>query len=268
MRFLLARSAREGCCPPLQRCPAGRGGGPHSGRCGRSFALSPDDPLSLFSHLARLGPSFVKVGQILSTRPDLLPPAYLASLSELQDDIPPFATPLALALIEEELGAPASTIYSSISPLPVAAASLGQVYRGTLASTGEEVAIKVQRPGIASSLAMDMLLLRRFAGALDAGAPALLGAVAPTAVLAQALVPLVDEFAARLFGEVDYLAEGRASEKFGSLYADVPRVRVPRVVWAHSTRRVLTLEWIDGVKLTDAPAMAAAGLDVVDFFIV
>ena len=215
--------------------------------------------------LIRLGPSFVKVGQILSTRPDLLPPAYLESLAELQDASPPFATPLALALIEQELGQPASAIFSTISPLPVAAASLGQVYKGVLASTGEAVAIKVQRPGVAAALAMDMLLLRRFAGAVDAGAPAVLGAIAPTAVLAQALVPLVDEFAARLFGEVDYEAEGRASEKFGALYVDVPRVRVPRVIWAHSSRRVLTLEWIDGVKLTDAAAMASAGLDVVDF---
>jgi len=232
---------------------------------GEVEARAPARARELKATLTRLGPSFVKVGQILSTRPDLLPPAYLAALSELQDDIPPFATPLALALIEEELGAPAGEVFSQISPLPVAAASLGQVYKARLASTGEAVAIKVQRPGIAASLAMDMLLLRRFAGAVDAGAPALLGAIAPTAVLAQALVPLVDEFAARLFGEVDYIAEGHASERFGALYADVPRVRVPGVIWAHTTRRVLTLEWIEGVKLTDAAAMGAAGLNVVDF---
>lgn len=120
--------------------------------------------------LASLGPAFVKVGQTLSARPDLLPKPYLDVLAELQDSLDPFPTPLALAMLEEELGlggASIRTVFSSISPEPVAAASLGQVYKATLASTGESVAVKVQRPGIAATLAVDMVLLRRLARAVD-----------------------------------------------------------------------------------------------------
>ena len=110
------------------------------------------------------------MGQTLSARPDLLPKPYLDALAELQDSLDPFPTPLALAMLEEELGlggASIRTVFSSISPEPVAAASLGQVYKATLASTGESVAVKVQRPGIAATLAVDMVLLRRLARAVD-----------------------------------------------------------------------------------------------------
>lgn len=206
--------------------------------------------------LGGLGPSFIKVGQALSARPDLLPKPYLEALSQLQDRLPSFPTPVAHALIEEELGAPVSEIYSYLSPEPVAAASLGQVYRGVLRSTGEEVAVKVQRPGIGEGIAVDMVLLRRLVAAVDAAS------INP---LTQPLVPLVDEFAARLFAELDYVREGHSCERFRDLYSHVPRVRTPAIKWEATSRRVLTMEWIDGVKLTDEPAMAAAGLDVVDF---
>ena len=205
--------------------------------------------------LSDLGPSFIKVGQALSSRPDLLPKAYLSTLSTLQDRLPSFPTPVAYALIEEELGAPVDSIYSYLSPEPVAAASLGQVYKGILRSTGEVVAVKVQRPGIGESIAVDMVLLRRLMGAVDRY----------VTILSQPLVPLVDEFAGRLFGELDYEQEGRNAEKFQRLYAHVPKVGVPKIKWEATSRLVLTMEWIDGVKLTDEPAMAAAGLNVVDF---
>ena len=209
------------------------------------------------------GPSFVKIGQILSSRPDLLPKPYLAALSTLQDAAAPFSSALARAVIEQELGAPVAAVFSNLSPEPVAAASLGQVYRGTLAVTGQDVAVKVQRPGVAATLAMDMALLRRLAAAVDARAPAL--AALADFVVAQPLAPLVDEFAARLFGELDYIAEGQSAEKFEALYAgEGTRVRVPGVVWSATARRVLTTEWCEGVKLTDAAAMDAAGLNVVD----
>merc|ERR1719498_102351 len=157
-------------------------------------------------------------------------------------------------MIEEELGQPLGELFAELSPEPVAAASLGQVYRGRLMS-GEEVAVKVQRPGIADSIAVDMLLLRRLMTIVDANTPETL----------QPLLPLVDEFSQRLFGELDYEAEGRSCEKFTELYKDVPRVRTPGVYWSHTGRRVITMEWIDGVKLTDNESMAAAGLEVVDF---
>ena len=110
--------------------------------------------------LGSLGPSFVKIGQALSSRPDLLPRQYLEALSVLQDRLPSYSTDTAFSVIEEELGGSVLDLLESISPRPVAAASLGQVYRGRL-KTGEEVAIKVQRPSIGESIAVDMLLLRR-----------------------------------------------------------------------------------------------------------
>lgn len=205
--------------------------------------------------LAGLGPSFVKVGQALSSRPDLLPKPYLDCLASLQDRLDPFPTPVAMAVIEEELGCRVDEMYSSISEEPVAAASLGQVYKGVLRETGEEVAIKVQRPAIGEGIAVDMVLLRRLVKVIDARLD----------VLSQPLVPLVDEFAGRLFGELDYVQEGRNCERFQELYSHVPRVRTPAIKWQATSRRVLTMEWIDGVKLTDKEAMANAGLDVVDF---
>lgn len=205
--------------------------------------------------LASLGPSFVKVGQALSSRPDLLPRSYLEALSSLQDRLEAFPTSVAMSVIEEELGRPVDEVFSHITPEPVAAASLGQVYKGVLRSTGEQVAIKVQRPGIGEAIAVDMVLLRRLMKVVDTSQN----------ILSQPFVPLVDEFACRLFGELDYVQEGKNCEKFEELYRHVPRVRTPGIKWEATSRRVLTMEWIDGVKLTDKAAMADAGLDVVDF---
>ncbi|KAF5834299.1 ABC1 family-domain-containing protein [Dunaliella salina] len=149
-------------------------------------------------------------------------------------------------------------MYATFSDEPVAAASLGQVYRATLRSTGEDVAVKVQRPGIGESIAVDMLLLRRLMGVVDAY-------LLPPLGLSQPLTPLVDEFAGRLFTELDYVLEGQSCEKFQELYGGMPRVRTPAIKWDCSARRVLTMEWIDGVKLTNKEAMDAAGLSVLDF---
>ncbi|KAL3145629.1 hypothetical protein ABBQ32_003173 [Trebouxia sp. C0010 RCD-2024] len=205
--------------------------------------------------LTKLGPSFVKVGQALSSRPDLLPKEYLEVLSDLQDRLQPFPTTLAMAVIEQELQASIGDVFSQLSAEPVAAASLGQVYKGVLRSTGEVVAVKVQRPGIGDHIAIDMLLLRRLMGVIDKN----------QTLITQPLVPLVDEFAQRLFGELDYIQEGKSCEKFAELYAHVPRVRTPGIHWSATARRVLCMEWIDGVKLTDKPKMDAAGLNIIDF---
>ncbi|GFR42152.1 hypothetical protein Agub_g3004 [Astrephomene gubernaculifera] len=205
--------------------------------------------------LGRLGPALVKIGQALSSRPDLLPRPYLEALSELQDRLPAFPHEIAMAVIEEELGRPVTEVFSEISERPVAAASLGQVYRARLRACGSYVAVKVQRPTIGESIAVDMLLLRRLAGVADARLPQ----------VSQPLVPLVDEFAARLFAELDYVQEGHNCERFQQLYGNMPRVRTPKIYWDYTARRVLTMEWIEGVKLTDGAAMSAAGLNVVDF---
>ncbi|KAL6760462.1 ABC1 family-domain-containing protein [Haematococcus lacustris] len=219
---------------------------------------APQRAAQLRKLLASLGPSFVKIGQALSSRPDLLPKTYLEALSDLQDRLPPFPTEIARAVIEEELGRPLPDMFISFTNQPVAAASLGQVYKAVLASTGEEVAVKVQRPGIGESIAVDMLLLRRLMRVLDGGVMAALG-------ITQPLVPLVDEFAARLFTELDYVKEGHSCERFQALYGSMPRVRTPAIKWDTTSRRVLTMEWIEGVKLTNQAAMAEAGLSVVDF---
>lgn len=216
---------------------------------------APQRAQQLRAVLSGLGPSFVKTGQALSARPDLLPKPYLDALSELQDRLPSFPSSIAFEVIQEELGRPVHEVFSEITPEPVAAASLGQVYKARLRSTGEVVAVKVQRPGIGENIAIDMVLLRRLVAVVDNNIPQ----------VSQPLVPLVDEFAARLFGELDYVQEGRSAEKFARLYSHVPRVRVPKIKWDATSRRVLTMEWIDGVKLTDEKAMASLGLDIVDF---
>ncbi|GMH40760.1 hypothetical protein BSKO_08664 [Bryopsis sp. KO-2023] len=221
---------------------------------GRLEANMPKRAARLRDLLAELGPSFVKIGQALSARPDLLPRTYLETLSELQDKLPSFPHKIAMTVIQEELGRPVESVFASISSAPVAAASLGQVYKGTL-RTGETVAIKVQRPGIGENIALDMVLLRRLMAVIDRNVD----------FVTQPLVPLVDEFAGRLFAELDYVMEGHNCERFRDLYCNMPRIRTPSIFWDYSSRRVLTMEWIEGIKLTDTENMEKYGMDVVDF---
>lgn len=201
--------------------------------------------------LTRLGPTFIKVGQALSTRPDLIRKDFLDELIKLQDQLPPFEQVVAYQIIETELGRSLAEIYREISPSPVAAASLGQVYRGKLHS-GEEVAIKVQRPNLRPILTLDLYLMRWAAGWLAPWLPLNLG---------HDLTMIVDEFGIKLFEEIDYLNEGRNAEKFATNFRNDPRVKVPAIYWRYTSNRVLTLEWIEGFKLTDTPRIEAAGLD-------
>lgn len=200
--------------------------------------------------LIRLGPAFIKVGQALSTRPDLVRKDFLEELTKLQDQLPPFSTELAFQIIEQELGRSLKEIYSQISPQPVAAASLGQVYQANLYS-GEEVAVKVQRPNLLPTLTLDLYLMRWAASWIAPWLPLNLG---------HDLTLIVDEFGIKLFEEVDYLNEGRNAEKFATNFRDNPRVKVPAIYWRYSSRRVLTLEWIHGYKLTDTDRIREAGL--------
>jgi len=204
--------------------------------------------------LTRLGPTFIKVGQALSTRPDLIRQDFLAELIKLQDQLPPFDNAIAFSIIERELGRPIEELYSQISPHPVAAASLGQVYRAIL-HTGEEVAVKVQRPNLLPVLTLDLYLMRWAATWLSPWLPLNLG---------HDLTLIVDEFGTKLFEEVDYINEGRNAEKFASNFSDDPTVKVPLIYWRYSTIHVLTLEWINGFKLTDTAKIRAAGLEVDD----
>jgi predicted unusual protein kinase regulating ubiquinone biosynthesis (AarF/ABC1/UbiB family) len=200
--------------------------------------------------LTKLGPTFIKVGQALSTRPDLIRPDFLIELIKLQDQLPPFPTATAHAIIETELGLTPEEIYTFISPQPVAAASLGQVYRARLYS-GEEVAVKVQRPNLLPTLSCDLFVMRLAARLLGRFLPLNLG---------HDLTLIVDEFGIKLFEEIDYLNEGRNAEAFAANFQDDPTVVVPRIYWAHSSSHVLTLEWINGFKLTDTEQVRQAEL--------
>lgn len=201
--------------------------------------------------LSRLGPTYIKVGQALSTRPDLVRKDFLDELVKLQDQLPPFPTPLARAIIERELDRSIEEAYSEFSPQPVAAASLGQVYRARLRS-GEAVAVKVQRPNLLPMLTLDLYLMRWAATWIAPWLPLNLG---------HDLTLIVDEFGCKLFEEIDYLNEGRNAEKFAANFQDDPKVKVPAIYWRFSSRRVLTLEWIDGCKLTDIPKIRESNLD-------
>ena len=201
--------------------------------------------------LTRLGPTFIKVGQALSTRPDLIRPDFLEELIKLQDQLPPFDNKIAFSIIEKSLGMSIDQAYREISPHPVAAASLGQVYRAVL-HTGEEVAVKVQRPNLRPILTRDLFLMRWAACQFGRFLPLNLG---------HDLTLIVDEFGVKLFEEIDYINEGRNAEKFAANFRDDDDVKVPSIYWSYSSDRILTLEWIQGYKLTDTEQIKAAGLD-------
>jgi predicted unusual protein kinase regulating ubiquinone biosynthesis (AarF/ABC1/UbiB family) len=202
--------------------------------------------------LTRLGPTFIKVGQALSTRPDLIRKDFLEELTKLQDQLPPFDNAIAFSQIEAELGVSVEEAYSFISPDPVAAASLGQVYRARLYS-GEEVAVKVQRPNLRSILSCDLFIMRWASTWLGGFLPLNLG---------HDLVMIVDEFGVKLFEEIDYLNEGRNAELFATNFQNSPRIKVPAIYWRYSSHRVLTLEWINGFKLTDLDRVKQANLSI------
>nr|WP_199308587.1 AarF/ABC1/UbiB kinase family protein [Aphanizomenon flos-aquae] len=201
--------------------------------------------------LTNLGPTFIKVGQALSTRPDLIRKDFLAELIKLQDQLPPFDNDLAYQIIETELNRSIGEIFRELSPQPVAAASLGQVYRGRLLS-GEEVAVKVQRPNLRPLLIKDLYLMRWVASWLAPWLPLNLG---------HDLTLIVDEFGTKLFEEIDYINEGRNAEKFAHNFRDDPQVKIPCIYWNYTSTHVLTLEWINGFKLTDTENIQSVGLD-------
>lgn len=200
--------------------------------------------------LTNLGPAYIKIGQALSTRPDLVPPLYLEELTKLQDQLPPFSNEIAYQFIEEELGQPPAALYAELSEQPIAAASLGQVYKGQL-KTGEMVAVKVQRPGLAESITLDIYILRSLATWVQNRFKG----------IRSDLPGILDEFAGRLFEEMDYTREGKNAERFASLYCSLPDVYVPKIYWPYTNRRVLTMEWITGTKLNQPEVIQSQGVD-------
>ena len=201
--------------------------------------------------LTELGPCFIKVGQSLSTRPDLVRRDWLEQLTKLQDDLPAFDHGIALATIQEQLGAPADQLFEEFPDYPVAAASLGQVYRARLAE-GHWVAVKVQRPNLAYILRRDLVLIRLLA--------VLSGPLLPLN-LGFGLDEIIDEFGRSLFREIDYRQEADNAERFARLFANHPEVTVPRVERHLSSERVLTTSWIHGTKLQLRQDLEAQRLD-------
>ena len=206
----------------------------------------------LLGRLIWLGPAFVKVGQTLSTRPDLLPLTYLDVLTTLQDRLPAFPNEIAFGFIEEELGWKPETLFEQFEPEPFAAASLGQVYRAVTYQQ-ETVAVKVQRPDLRQVISLDLALVRRLAARIEKSRRLSLG---------QPWVSLVDEFGSKLFEELDYVHEGHLTEHFRADVEDVPGVYAPRVFWEFTSRRVLTTEYIEGIKINEKEELIEAGIDI------
>ncbi|KAL3677092.1 hypothetical protein R1sor_027040 [Riccia sorocarpa] len=193
--------------------------------------------------ISRLGPTAIKIGQALSIRPDLVSIAYLEELQKLQDRVPPFPNEDARAIILQGLGRPVEEIFSEMSEAPVAAASLGQVYKARLRETGKVIAVKVQRPGVLQGISLDLYLLRagarvfqRFPG------------------VQSDLIGLLDNWAVRFYDELDYIQEGQNQIQFAKNMKSLPKVTVPAVYTDYNSRKVLTTEWVDGEKLSESKA--------------
>ena len=195
--------------------------------------------------LDELGPTFVKFGQLLSTRPDVVPPDIIAELRGLQDDVRPFPFEQAERVIEEDLGNSLARLFLEFDPQPVAAASIGQVHRAVLPN-GREVAVKVQRPGAPRQIEADVALLYQAAKLVHERVRAL------DFVDVRGLI---DEFAREIRQELDYRLEARNAQTFHRNFASDPHVRVPKVYWQYTRARVLTLEWLEGRQVADVDTL-------------
>jgi predicted unusual protein kinase regulating ubiquinone biosynthesis (AarF/ABC1/UbiB family) len=208
----------------------------------------------LRASLIDLGPTFIKIGQALGTRADLLPLEYVKELATLQDQVPAFSTAEAFARIESELGRSLHECYAEIDSEPIAAASLGQVYRARL-KTGEEVAVKVQRPQLEATISFDVAILFRLVK--------LTNRFFPKANENADWEGMLREFHATIFEEMDYVKEGRNADRFRYNFRTWRAIRVPKVFWSHTSTRVLTLEFIRGTKIVDLEGLKAHRISAV-----
>lgn len=211
----------------------------------------PTRPEHLRLALEELGTTFIKLGQILSTRPDLLPPDYIAELAKLQDTAPAIPREAVQAAVMSELGRPVAELFVELDWEPVAAASIGQAHAGRLLD-GTEVIVKVRRPGVVEQVEEDLEILANLANA-----------AARRWELAQDydLPGLAQEFGQTLRAELDYLREGRNAERFADFFRDDESVQIPQVFWQATTSRIITLERIRGMKISDHAALDEAGID-------
>ena len=210
----------------------------------------PEAAARLADELEAMGPTFVKLGQLLSSRVDLLAPAYVEALSRLQDKVEPFPFEQVEEIVGEELEVRLSRVFPTFDPKPLAAASLGQVHRATLRD-GREVVVKVQRPGVRRQVLEDMEVLADLAEVLDAR----------TDLGRYGLADLLEEFRKSLLDELDYHQEAENLTTIGSILADRPGIVVPKPYPDYSTSRVLTMEFVDGKKITDLGPLGRLELD-------
>jgi len=204
--------------------------------------------------LLRLGPTFIKVGQQFSTRVDVLSPQFIRELEKLQDRVPPFPTKLAKEILDEELGGPVESFFDNFEDTPLAAASLGQVHRAQMKATGEQVIIKVQRPGLKEIFDIDLKNLRVIAKWLQKVDPKNDGAK-------RDWVAIFDETARVLYDEVDYTNEAKNAEEFKKQFTGDDWIKVPRIYWEFTKRRTLCMEYAPATKINDVEAIKAMGID-------
>jgi len=200
--------------------------------------------------LIELGPTFIKIGQSMGTRADLLPLPFVIALGELQDNVPPFPNEIAFARIEKELGLKINEVYKEFELEPVAAASLGQVYRARLHS-GEEVAVKVQRPNLEATIKGDLEILKKVANFAERY---------PQLNENADWAGMLREFHETIHEEMDYAAEGRNAEKFRESFKNWDNIHVPKIYWNATTSKVLTMEFIHGTKVTDLEEQQRQGI--------
>lgn len=202
-------------------------------------------------NLLELGPTFIKVGQLFSTRADLFPVEYVEELSKLQDRVPAFSYEQSVTIIESDLSKPISKLFRSFDPTPLAAASLGQVHKAQLHS-GEEVVVKIQRPGLKQLFTIDLAILKRITRYFQNH---------PRWGKGRDWLGIYEECCRILWEETDYLNEGRNADTFRRNFRTADWVKVPRVYWRYTSPRVLTLEYLPGIKISHYDAIEAAGLD-------
>lgn len=201
--------------------------------------------------LLELGPTFIKLGQLFSTRADIIPGEYVEELTKLQDKVPAFSYEKVERIIEQDLGKPIATLFKTFDPVPLAAASLGQVHKAYLHS-GEEVVVKVQRAGLRRLFGIDLDIAKGIARYFQNH---------PDWGRGKDWMGIYDECCKILYEEIDYLSEGRNADTFRRNFRDENWVQVPRVYWRYTSPRVLTLEYMPGIKISHYEALEAAGLD-------
>ncbi|MEM9274928.1 MAG: AarF/ABC1/UbiB kinase family protein [Cyanobacteria bacterium P01_F01_bin.143] len=201
----------------------------------------------LVRNLLNLGPTFIKIGQALSTRADLIPLEYVQEFSQLQDRVPPFASEQAIAVVEKELGKSIHHLFRDFDPKPIAAASLGQVHKARL-HTGEDIVVKVQRPGLEQLFNLDFEILHRLVRFINRFSKGL---------KKYNLEAIYQEFFELLFQEIDYIHEGKNAERFRENFQKYQKVISPKVYWQYTTRKVLSLEYLPGIKIDDRQTLEA-----------